>query len=488
MGSAESVVKDGFRQSSDYAADAWALVQAYTISQAYTAFHSLSFGPVNIELDPALTTEVIPGTLPSVPDFPETPIIEDSFSMPDIPASPVVSLPTEPTLKEYTIPDFSSDIGIPQFTETLPEINLTPIQEIDVKNLFSFLMEGYKPQLSEIKDLLISRVLDGGTGLNADVETAIWNRNLERDQQALQDAVDVVSSQWTKMNFSLPDGLLSGQLALINNEYVNKRLDTSREVAIKQAELEQTNVNAALQLIVQIENAYNSVIVQYAQVGTAAMKTAADVSVELYNTTVQYYNLLIEVYKSKAEVFKTLVNSRLTEAEVYKAKVDGIGKAIDAENSKIQLYLAQISAEDTKLKAYATELQGIIAKIDATKAWLDVGKTRMELFATETRALTEKYNGQIEGYKTLALATNSTNESKVREKDINLREQIAEWDIRLKEYEFLMRDKEQETNVALEKLRTLTGVGAQVVAGALAASHASATIGEQTQTVYSGSV
>ncbi|MGV7535365.1 hypothetical protein PJM52_29465, partial [Mycobacterium kansasii] len=49
------------------------------------------------------------------------------------------------------------------------------------------------------------------------------------------------------LGFPLPSGVLAGQLADARREYHDKLAELSREIAIKQAELEQSNVKDAIQ-------------------------------------------------------------------------------------------------------------------------------------------------------------------------------------------------------------------------------------------------
>lgn len=484
MGTAQSTVSSKFTSSSSMANSAWSLVQS-TINSLAT--RTLSFDmPIDIVLDPAYTSAPFTTDLPESPDFPDVPQIEDAFTMPDFPAAPAVSLPSRPVLRDFIIPDFQSDIAISAFSETLPEVNLQPIQEADVIALFGYLVTDYKPQLSEIKELLITRITEGGTGLPADVESDIWNRNLERDQQALQDAVDAVTAQWAKLGFTLPDGMLANSILAVNNEYVNKRLDTSRDIAVKQAELEQTNINESLKLVAAIEEAYNGAMGQYANVCAGALKAAGELSVALYNSVVQYYNMLIDMYKAKSEVYKTLVQARLADAEVYKTQVEGVGMAISADESKVKVYVAEIGAEESKLKAYESEIKGVIARVDASKAWLDVGKTRMELFAAETQALNARFAGQIEGFKAELMAWAGDNDRMMKEKELALREQTVELEARLKQLELAIKNYEFLVTNDTQVMASITQVGAHVVSGALASAHAAASISESEETVISG--
>jgi len=474
-------VAQGMSVSHGFAEEAWALVQDYINEYSYTLGISGTYN-AEIEFDPNLTMKPWTAVLPEAPDFPEAPDINDDYVMPDIPSRPEISMPSAPTLADHQIPDFTSDITIPEFTETLPEVDVEPIQEADVIAMFGFITGDYTPRISELLAILMDRIVNGGTGLPADVEEDIWDRNLERDEQALQDSVDAIAAQWSKMNFSLPDGALANELLALNNNYNNNRQTTSREISIKQAELEQTNINESLKLYAAIEQAFNTVIVQYISAASDAMRAAVETSVSIYNSVVQYYRLLIEMYLAKLSKYKELITARMADVEVYKALIEGTVAAIAADDNKVKLYVAQIEAQDTKLKAYETELRGTLAQIEIIKAWLDVGKTRMELFSAETSALVNRYNAQLDGFKTEALAWTAENDTMIKEKDISLRSQVAVIESDLRVAEIQQNHWKAAIDADIQKMSTLTQVAAQIVAGALAAAHVSASVSDQDST------
>lgn len=489
MGIAESKVADGIATAKDFANDAWGIIQTYIDDYTFTQQSGGSYD-AEITLDPGLTLEPFSILAPTVPDFPAAPNISDSYVTPDNPSKPDISMPSRPTLKDHEIPAFTSNVDIPQFTDTLPDVSLNPIQEADIKALFGFLIGGYEPQISEIKAILMDRIINGGTGLPADIEDDIWNRNLERDQQALQDGIDAMNAQWSKLNFSLPDGALADSITHLNNEYVNKRLDTSRDIAIEQARLEQTNINEALKLVAMIEEAFNNVIVAYVNAASNAMRVAAESSVAIFNSMVQYYNLLIEIYNAKLAKYRELMNARLADVEVYKAEVEGVGKAIEADKNKVQVYVAQIEAETTKLQAYEAELKGVLAQIETIRAWLDVGRSRMDTYAVKTKALTDRYAAELDGFRTQTQAWSTEHTFKLGDKELSLKEQVSEIDADLRVAEIQQRRWLSGVEKDLEKMKALTQVGAHIVAGALAAAHTSASVSEsvseETQTVISG--
>lgn len=110
---------------------------------------------------------------------------------------------------------------------------------------------------SEIQTKVYQDIIYGGTGLSDAVEQAIFDRELERSKQVRDDAIDQLTSEWAKRGLDFPDGVLAMNLFALEVEYQNKRMTTSREIAIKQADLEQANVHFSIQQLVAIEDMIN---------------------------------------------------------------------------------------------------------------------------------------------------------------------------------------------------------------------------------------
>lgn len=94
--------------------------------------------------------------------------------------------------------------------------------------------------------------LDGGTGLAAAVETAIWDRAREREAATAQAQVDEATMQDEALGFDFPTGALQSRLEAVGQEYHGKVSSLSRDIAIKQADLEQQNLRDAMQGLVQL--------------------------------------------------------------------------------------------------------------------------------------------------------------------------------------------------------------------------------------------
>lgn len=106
---------------------------------------------------------------------------------------------------------------------------------------------------------LVDAITNGGTGLTTASQQDLWGLETERDALALADAKDRKVQDWARGGWPLPDGVLEASLAEIDREYLNKRLDKSREIRVRGEELEIANVRFAVQRYTELVAAHLSV-------------------------------------------------------------------------------------------------------------------------------------------------------------------------------------------------------------------------------------
>jgi hypothetical protein len=199
-----------------------------------------SYGAFSLtKISPTIASQPGGITIPTAPTV-DTLVVPASPSKPTIPTTTLgamldISLPTVPVVD---FPELS--ITVPTYSFSAPTNWAFDVSDILISD---------DPFIKAAIDRLTSNINNGGTGLSADVEAAIWARQKERDEQQLEDSTDKLTSMWAKKGFSLPDGLLASSLSDLQKEWMNKRLDVSRDISIKQAELEQSNLFKSLELL-----------------------------------------------------------------------------------------------------------------------------------------------------------------------------------------------------------------------------------------------
>ncbi len=135
-----------------------------------------------------------------------------------------------------------TDIEVPDagsFTTTAPAVpaivwNLPSLTNVD-----------------EIRSVVLTKLLSdiqsSSPAISPTVETAIFDRETERAVILHQATLDAIADEWSKRGFTLPNAFLLAVLSQAEIDYTNKRLDISRDIAIKNFELTDTNMKFAIQ-------------------------------------------------------------------------------------------------------------------------------------------------------------------------------------------------------------------------------------------------
>jgi hypothetical protein len=330
-----------------------------------------------------------------------------------------------------------------------------------------------------IMDRLANNITYGGTGLSADVEADIWARDKERNEQQLEDTTDKIFAMWAKRGFALPDGLLAHSLSEVQKEYMNKMLDRTRDIAIKQAELEQMNLFKSMELGVSLAFKLIEEWVRYEELVYRAQESTAKYANEYLELTIKAHNDTVEVYKACVQAYEVQVRAEMTKVEIYRAQIQAAlatvqmneqtvklyATQIDAEIAKykgvlegdkiyaeifseqvrgvlaqaqvqeslIKVYVEQVRACETKANIYKAELAGMASEIEAEKLKIEANMASINAWAKQTDALIAVYGGKLEKYKAEVAYNVSAAEIANKAEEANLRLQIEKARIAVQE-------------------------------------------------------
>lgn len=158
--------------------------------------------------------------------------------------------------------------------------------------------------LSTLASVLTTR-LAGGTGLATAVETAIWDRARDREAAIAQANMDDLQRTGEGMGFMLPTGYIAAQLRQEQRNYYDKTSGLSRDVAMKQAELEQSNMQHAIEKATAYEDALASII-----------QRRTGLIVDEYRAKTEGYRAEVEVFRAEIEAYSAQVSSDIKHWEV----------------------------------------------------------------------------------------------------------------------------------------------------------------------------
>lgn len=349
------------------------------------------------------------------------------FVIPTAPDRPDKFTPTYPTL---TPPDISQFTGIAP--EYAPSQNGPEPMRGEIKTYVE--VGSVTARLQAHASYLMSRVTTGGTGLPAAVENQIWLRARDREMAAARSAEIDVIRQDAARGFYTPTGLAQAKLMAVRSDYALKTNSLSRDIAIKQAELELANIQKALELIgpmeqtlAQMDNAVrqraldairqnNEAAIQTYDVylkGFLANEESRKIAIEVYKgeiqayeAQVQAYNGLISAERAKADINKTLVEQYIAELgvnrillDMYKSEVDATVALGSLEELKLKRFGMQVQAFEANTRAYVAEIQGKVAEAQVYSEEIRGYQAQLQGYAAEVDARTKEYAALAESYK-----------------------------------------------------------------------------------------
>lgn len=253
----------------------------------------------------------------------------NSIAAPSLPSLP--STPTLPTIT-YVAPTDPGD-----FVDVAPGV--TTIDDFD----------GVSPNpsalMTDLTATIISR-LAGGTGLAPAVEQAIWDRARSRETKLALANEDDIARTSEAMGFMMPAGVMVDQLRVAQQNYYDKLSDLSRDVAIKQAELEQKNLTEAVAAGTDLEGKIIQIYKTEADVYEAKVRATAEIA----KLGMSRYESLIRAYESSVSAYKTRVDAERSRIEALTAQsrvlIDGYvagTRAVEATAGMYQgLYAVQV--------------------------------------------------------------------------------------------------------------------------------------------------
>lgn len=316
--------------------------------------------------------------------MPDAPAINLDFDDPTL----TVNLPAAPDLLSLNVRPFDG-LNLPTFDEAAPElVAVEPsIREYTPGDDYTSAL------LSQLQSVLQERI-QGGTGLGADAEEALWNRGREREARTQADSVRALE-QMEELGYAHPPGVyLDARLRIITETDFAER-GHSREVMIKAAELELDQVKHALTTAVQLEGQLLDYTNQVEQRFFESTRYATEAGISIYNAKVQAFGAMVDVYRAKVGVYEALVRAETSKVDAYRAEIAAEEAKASLNRTLVEQYKVQIDAALSNIRIFEAEIAGI-----RTKA--EIEQTKVQIFGEQVRgyvAEVNAYTAGIEGYR-----------------------------------------------------------------------------------------
>ncbi len=343
----------------------------------------------------------------SAPDvnIPDAPTFTEELSA-EVPYVDSVSNATAPAesvpdkldgIGSYTIPSPPA-VVIPTFGATLPtyslEVPTTP---------FAYVEPEYTSALKDaLTAKLLSDVENGGTGLSSDVEDAIWERTRERDDKDYVEAAEKLDSRWAGKGFSLPSGVLVELHQDLIVDDRNQRVERSRDILIKQAELAQVNTHFSITSSLSLEQLELNHANEIYNRALEAEKSVIEFGIAYHNLKIADYNAQMERYKAAAIEQSSRLEAEKLRLDAYRTELLEVEAKSRLDKDLLSEYNHDLERYNNLLKLFAAE-QGAVTtglgieglKIDFYKANIDNHRAKVSAQSAEFDSHTATVNGEL---------------------------------------------------------------------------------------------
>ena len=300
-----------------------------------------------------------------------------------------LTLPAPPSLLSLNVVPFDG-LNIPTLDYTVPTLTVAEpsIREYTPGAFYTSSL------LTSLKSFLQDQIDNGGTGLNANVEEAIWNRAREREARSAADALRQLE-EMESLGYAFPPGVYVDGRIKIATETSYAEAGASREVMIKQAELAQANTQAALSNAIAIESKLIDYTNQVEQRFFESCKYATEAGIAIYNAKVQAYAAYVDAYKGRVQAYVAQVQAETAKVDAYRATIAAEQAKADINQALVQQYKVQVDAALANVEVFK-------ARIAAIQTKAEIEKIKVETFGEQVRAYTARigaYTAGVEGFR-----------------------------------------------------------------------------------------
>jgi hypothetical protein len=226
----------------------------------------------------------------------------------------------------------------------------------------------------------LAKYLAGGTAIPADIEAQIIERNRDRTIAEYLRTRDQVYGEAALRGFTIPGGAVNGALLRARQAGMDNIARASVEVAVKNMELEQANIQFAVTNSINLRQLAVNAVLQF---GSLIVQT--DGQAEQWAQG--FIEQVARLYTLKAEYFKL--------------QLEGLKLQTDVQVEQVR---AQLQRNEGLLRQYETQIRATIALMESDRAIFDGQIKVFEVGAEQIRLnqqlLIENQRSQLAVYET----------------------------------------------------------------------------------------
>lgn len=404
--------------------------------------------PIQIPLAPIVT-------LPAIPSGP--PIVED-VEIPVYVGGPLPAVPTLEDLNLPTAPDINIDDLVIDRPSFIPPDALQDTHRYDYVDYQNLTWGGVDAAVTAtgVTDMhpRLQAMLAGGTGLPANIEQALFDRAIGREEVSSTQAVAQAEQEWASRGFDLPGSTLLARVQEVREANRIERGRVNRELSIQFHTQEIENLRFSVEQAVGLEGTLLDAHTKIHDVARQLADGHWTVVKGIYDSALDTFRVYLEIYKTDVEVYKVQLEAELVKLDIYRAELEAqklIGdinqQYVDIYTAELQgvlaeveVFKAQVGAAEAQIQAQLSKVEVFKVEIDAYTATLGGEKLKVDIYesrlgAEETKAKVygeqvDAYTARIGAYKTEVDAEAAKVEANISVAEADTRiyaEQVGAW-------------------------------------------------------------
>ena len=257
--------------------------------------------------------------------------------------------------------------------------------------------------LNSLREKLRYYLLNDGPLITPEVETAIYDRESERDIRGLSDTMERIASRWAGFGFVLPDGILVSQMAWADIEYQNKKSDKSRKIAEDSLKIAIDNKRF---IITESGTLENNLMIHNARANANRLVAATavlDASIKLFEALLKKNHERVEIYTAEASAYEAQANAI--------SAISGVEVAIYNARTHYNTDKANVSVKQIEMLIKQLELQTSVAIAIGQGVSSVAGHLAAGAMSAVNAGATISYGGQDSNSSSSQSSSSTSNQS-----------------------------------------------------------------------------
>lgn len=358
------------------------------------------YDPLDIPEAPAPVSIPIPEP-PSIRN-PRGPGQSPRIVAPTFPDEPDLTLPSVPTLDELDLPDIPSlDIPalIAQFDELRAQRPELPPGWLDdlaldvpgsvASNYNSTklrsdaaIAENEAYQMAEQK---LATMLSGDTGLPVAIEQALFDRAVVReDKSALKREQDVMRA-FSSRGYTLPNGVIFGQLQEIYQANQDARQQINRDIYIENARIKVDDIRFAVTQGLVAEQMFRQHFIAMSDQSRLITNLMFEYQANLFNARVSYYQADLAGWQAEAVLFRERIALELSRLEETRLALESSRLKGELNEQQVRIYTEEVRAVLVAADVYRTNVSAVAERLRADEIRINAYLADVQRYTAETQ-------------------------------------------------------------------------------------------------------